>query len=164
MVRRKPQRQQVRLLTTALRMEVRAFASVGGGGRRRQNLERKREAQADRRSDRNILEELGKIRSAKPGSPIQEQIRAWIQICGRKVAYLKRSQKNETSRPTFASSNLRKPPKGGFFLIAVQVVINDPSVLLNCNRLCRVSRIIRRIPRQSKFTRFPESPQSMVPP
>ena len=39
MVRRKPQRQQVRLLTTALRMEVRAFTSVGGGGRKRQNLE-----------------------------------------------------------------------------------------------------------------------------
>jgi hypothetical protein len=60
MMRRKPQRQQVRLLTTALRMEVRAFDSVGGGGRRRQNLERKQEAQADRWSDRNILEELGK--------------------------------------------------------------------------------------------------------
>jgi len=41
-------------------MEVRAFASVGGGGRRRQNLKRKREAKADRWSDRNILEELGK--------------------------------------------------------------------------------------------------------
>jgi hypothetical protein len=51
-----------------------------------------------------------------PGSPIQEQIRAWIQICGRKVACLEKSQKNETSRPTFASSNLEKPPKGGFFL------------------------------------------------
>jgi len=60
MMRRKPQRQQVRLLTTALRMEVRAFASVGGGGRRRQNLERKREAKADRWSDRNAFEELGK--------------------------------------------------------------------------------------------------------
>jgi len=41
-------------------MEVRAFDSVGGGGCRRQNLERKQEAQADRWSDRNILEELGK--------------------------------------------------------------------------------------------------------
>jgi len=41
-------------------MEVRAFASVGGGGRGRQNLKRKREAKADRWSDRNILEELGK--------------------------------------------------------------------------------------------------------
>ena len=58
-MRRKPQRQQVRLLATALRMEVRAFASVGGGGHRRQNLERKREAKADRQNDRNILEELG---------------------------------------------------------------------------------------------------------
>ena len=52
-----------------------------------------------------------------PGSPIQEQIRAWKQKCGRKVAYLEKSQKNETSRPTFASSNLKKPPEGGFFLI-----------------------------------------------
>jgi hypothetical protein len=52
-----------------------------------------------------------------PGSPIQEQIRAWIQVCGRKVAYLEKSQINETSRPTFASSNLRKPPKGGFLLL-----------------------------------------------
>jgi len=41
-------------------MEVRAFDSVGGGGRRRQNLERKREAKADQWSDRNVLEELGK--------------------------------------------------------------------------------------------------------
>jgi len=41
-------------------MEVRAFDSVGGGGHKRQNLERKREAKADHRSDRNILEELGK--------------------------------------------------------------------------------------------------------
>ncbi len=61
MVGRKPHCQQVRLLTTALRMEVRAFASVGGGGHRRQNLERKREARADRWSDGNVLEELGNI-------------------------------------------------------------------------------------------------------
>ena len=60
MMRRKPQRQQVRLLTTALQMEVRAFASVGGGGRRRQNLQRKREAKVDRWKSGNIPEELGK--------------------------------------------------------------------------------------------------------
>ena len=73
-------------------------------------------------------------RSAMPGSPIQEQIRAWMQICGRKVAYLEKSQKNETSRPTFASSNLRKPPKGGFLLILPP----------------------------SRFIRLPEGPQSRV--
>jgi len=64
-----------------------------------------------------FLRNSERIRSAMPGSPIQEQIRAWIQICGRKVACLQKSQKNETSRPTFASSYLGKPPKGGFFLI-----------------------------------------------
>ena len=69
-----------------------------------------------------------------PGSPIQEQIRAWKQKRGRKVAYLEKSQKNETSRPTFASSNLKKPPKGGFFLV---------------------------LPR-SNFTQLPEGPRSMV--
>ncbi len=53
-----------------------------------------------------------------PGSPIQEQIRAWIQIGGRKVAYPEKSQIDETSRPTFASSNLRKPPKGGFLFLS----------------------------------------------
>ena len=55
-----------------------------------------------------------------PGSPIQEQIRAWIQISGREVANLEKSQKNETSRPTFVSSNLRKPPFGGFLYVIVK--------------------------------------------
>ncbi len=38
---RKPQRRPVRLLTTTLRMAVRAFASVGSGGRERRNLEQR---------------------------------------------------------------------------------------------------------------------------
>jgi len=62
-----------------------------------------------------------------PGSPIQEQIRAWIRICGRRVAYLEKSQKNETSRPTFASSNLEKPPKGGFFFDSSTVKVRAAS-------------------------------------
>ena len=36
-MRRKPRRQQVRLLATVLLIKVRAFVSVGGGGRKRQN-------------------------------------------------------------------------------------------------------------------------------
>ena len=58
--------------------------------------------------------------SAMPGSPIQEQIRAWMQIGSRKVAYLKKSQKNETSRPTFVSSIPGKPPKGGFLFLKMR--------------------------------------------
>jgi len=60
-----------------------------------------------------------------PGSPIQEQIRAWKWICDRKIVHLKKSQKTATSRPTFVSSNLGKPPKGGF-LFAADSFDEDP--------------------------------------
>ena len=52
-MRRKPQRQQVRLLTTALQKEHRGSISNRGRWTRRQNLPGKREAKADRRNSRN---------------------------------------------------------------------------------------------------------------